>query len=183
MQKVRGRCRPYVAIGMFISSLMFYSCGTQEEYGTDLIPSEWNDALQMTDTLSVGAYCTEDDTLKMNGVDFGVIGQFNDPVFGQTNALFYSNLSVASPVQSYGPEPIIDSVVLFLKFADYYGRNTKLSHRPRDIRFTTHSSQFILRHWVRLKQLRCFLLQEPKGLYLRFDWTPPWELDFCRQIV
>ncbi len=126
MQKVRGRCRPYVAIGMFISSLMFYSCGTQEEYGTDLIPSEWNDALQMTDTLSVGAYCTEDDTLKMNGVDFGVIGQFNDPVFGQTNALFYSNLSVASPVQSYGPEPIIDSVVLFLKFADYYGKNTKL---------------------------------------------------------
>lgn len=118
--------RSAACLYFLIGSLFFLSCGTQEEYGTELIPPGWNDSLQMTDTLGILAYCSLDDTLRMDGVDYGILGQFSDPVFGQTNALFYSNLSVASPVQSYGPEPEIDSVVLFLKFSDYYGKNTKL---------------------------------------------------------
>jgi hypothetical protein len=105
---------------------LIVSCGTQEDYGTELVPPSWNDSLQMTDTLSVFAWCSEDDTLRMDGVDFGVLGQFSDPIFGQTSAHFYTDLSVASPVQSYGPSPEIDSVVLFLKFSDFYGKNTKL---------------------------------------------------------
>jgi hypothetical protein len=115
-----------VRLSTFLSCWAFFSCGTQEEYGTDLIPPNWNDALQMTDTLSVSAFCAEDDTLRMDGTDYGILGQFTDPVFGQTSAHFYTDLSVASPVQSYGPSPEIDSVVLFLKFTDYYGKNTKL---------------------------------------------------------
>jgi hypothetical protein len=126
MQNWLGLNGRFLVFYSILACLFISACGTQEEYGTDLIPPGWNDSLQMTDTLTVLAYCTPDDTLQMNGVDFGIIGQFNDPVFGQTNALFYSNLSVASPVQSYGPNPEIDSVLLYLKFADFYGKNTKL---------------------------------------------------------
>jgi len=111
---------------LLVALLLLPACGTNEKYGIDLIPQGWNDSLQMTDTLTVSAYCSPDDTLRMDGVEFGILGHLEDPIFGTTSAHLYTNLSVASPVQSYGPEPEIDSIVLFLKFADYYGNNTKL---------------------------------------------------------
>jgi len=126
MQNGHSPHRHFLFFFLLLPTLFVPSCGTNEDYGTELIPPGWNDSLLMTDTLTVLAYCAPDDTLQMNAVDYGIVGQFYDPVFGQTNALVYSNLSVASPVQSYGPNPQIDSVLLYLKFADFYGKNTKL---------------------------------------------------------
>jgi hypothetical protein len=85
--------------------LLLPACGTNEKYGIDLIPQGWNDSLKMTDTLTVSAFCSPDDTLRMDGVEYGILGQFEDPIFGTTSAHLFTNLSVASPIQSYGPEP------------------------------------------------------------------------------
>ena len=65
MQNGHSPHRHFLFFFLLLPTLFVPSCGTNEDYGTELIPPGWNDSLLMTDTLTVLTYCAPDDTLQM----------------------------------------------------------------------------------------------------------------------
>ena len=59
-------------------------------------------------------------------VRYALLGSMNDPVFGLTQAGFYTQFRFTSAGQNFGSAPILDSVVLQLSLASIYGDTTTL---------------------------------------------------------
>ena len=76
-----------------------------------------------TDTFDIIAYSIAEDSINTDNAANVVLGSYNDPVFGAFNASFYTQIRLAGIDPNFGDPAtiIIDSFVLSLKYAGYYG--------------------------------------------------------------
>jgi len=74
-----------------------------------------------TDTFKLITYSVVEDTTPTDNQVFALLGAFNDPKFGTTNASFYSQFHLANTVSFQGETVNVDSVVLSLRYRGYYG--------------------------------------------------------------
>jgi hypothetical protein len=76
------------------------------------------------DTTSVTAYSVLYDTLNTTNLSSQLFGELHDPIFGKTVASIYSQFLSSGSTPVFGENPVIDSVVLTLQTAGYYGDTT-----------------------------------------------------------
>ncbi len=75
------------------------------------------------DTFDLVTYTVEEDSLITDNGPNGLLGSYNDPKFGTFNASIYTQVRIATINPNFGnvSSIIMDSVVLALEYAGYYG--------------------------------------------------------------
>ncbi len=76
------------------------------------------------DTATIIAYSVLEDSLKTNYTSLNLLGSTFDPVFGRTDASFYTQFLLSSVNVDFGPNPVVDSLVMYLGYNGYYGDTT-----------------------------------------------------------
>ncbi len=79
--------------------------------------------------IAISAYNKKISALRINNLGFNLLGYFNDPEFGETNASIVTQVLPTSFVTDFGTNPVVDSVILnipYLSRIDGFenGRNT-----------------------------------------------------------
>ena len=104
--------------------LAFSSCKKMPHtIGNDLIDDNNYINVFFTDTAQVTCHSFLD-TIGTKKVRYALLGGINDPVFGLTEAGFYTQFRFSSAGQNFGSAPVLDSVVLQLSLARVYGDTT-----------------------------------------------------------
>ncbi|MBL0310052.1 MAG: DUF4270 family protein [Bacteroidetes bacterium] len=73
------------------------------------------------DTLAVSVFSEWVPPLVSSGVTTTVLGDIKDPKFGRTYASFYAQCRLLTNNVTFGENPILDSIVLTLKYNNKYG--------------------------------------------------------------
>jgi hypothetical protein len=79
--------------------------------------------LQGVDTFTLKTSTKQYDSLVSSNPSYLLVGSSVDPIFGKTNAGFYSQVRLTSVKPNFGTlsDISIDSVVLSMRYSDYYG--------------------------------------------------------------
>jgi len=74
-----------------------------------------------TDTVQIRAYSIPEDSIITSNLTYSQIGSMNDPIFGITNATFYSQVFLNGTKVRFGTNPVFDSAFLYLPYRNSYG--------------------------------------------------------------
>ncbi len=107
---------------LLLFAVCFSSC--KKEYNS--IGLNLEDELLGTsrDTTTITAYSVLYDTLNTTNLSSQMLGELHDPIFGKTLTTVYSQFLSSGSIPSFGEEAVVDSVVLTLQTAGYYGDTT-----------------------------------------------------------
>ena len=108
--------------------MLIFSCQRDTNLGYDILPEGDLINLNITDTFSIKVHTLITDTVITSGVSELLLGEYNDPIFGNSKASFV--------VQFFNPQfinfkdtDIVDSVILTLSYNqgdnNIYGNQTK----------------------------------------------------------
>ena len=119
-----GKKKPLFFINLLLlfAVLTFFNVSCSKypsKVGADLMP---NNALSMhlkRDTFRV--YSEAIDTIRADELFNSFLGSLQDPVFGRTDASFYSKILPATVGHRFGKNPKTDSLILQLFYAGVYG--------------------------------------------------------------
>lgn len=121
MKTYHSTARNCLALMIGALILAFSSCRkSPETIGNNLISDNNYIDLFHTDTVEIVCHSYTDSVATKNA-SYALIGAIKDPVFGTTEAGFYTQLRPSVAGQSFGSNPVLDSLVLQLFIADYYG--------------------------------------------------------------
>src|SRR5687768_4847889 len=107
-------------------SLIFLSCKNGDGIGLELQdPSEAINTTR-TDTFTLVTTTVREDSLRTENLSYNLLGDMNDPLFGKTSAMVFTEprIAVEGTGFNYGPNPQVDSVVLSFRYTgpqNYYG--------------------------------------------------------------
>jgi hypothetical protein len=74
-----------------------------------------------TDTVQIRAYSIPDDSVYTLNLSYAQIGSMYDPIFGRTDAKFYSQVITSLTKTRFGTNPVFDSAYLYLPYKTSYG--------------------------------------------------------------
>jgi hypothetical protein len=77
-----------------------------------------------TDTTTIVAYSALVDSVKTDKTTTNLLGSLADPAFGTITASIYTQLRLSKTAFSFGTNPVLDSLVLTLQYAGFYGDST-----------------------------------------------------------
>ncbi len=101
---------------------LFFSCQKDPTtLGLDLQPDSDKINGISLDTSTVKAYFIKEDSLSTDERTYALLGSYNDPVFGYSNAAFMTQIRLSTSNVSFGTLPVADSIVLYLNYRSYYG--------------------------------------------------------------
>lgn len=105
---------------LLVSLFIFSGCKNSSSVGLDVDP---NIALnsKFIDTSTVFTKLMKQDSVVSNGTNNSVLAYFKDPVFGTTTSNIAVALSLPTANYTFGKNPVLDSAVLVLPFAGFYG--------------------------------------------------------------
>lgn len=114
-----------LAIMIGLLGVFSFSCKkSPETIGNGLQPQDNVISLHRTDSIEILSYSVLADSLGTKSLLNALLGSLKDPVFGVTNAGFYTQLHLSSTSQHFGTAPVLDSIVLQLCYSGYYGDTT-----------------------------------------------------------
>jgi len=109
-------------IVVFAVSILLYSCKKEfDSIGIELQNEEDRLGNTYTDTTTLIAYSIIEDSIVTGNLSNAIIGYVNDPVFGRTQAGFYTQFDLSGTNVSFGNSPEFDSLVLSLQYTGYFG--------------------------------------------------------------
>lgn len=112
----------FVYLMLALPALIFTTCTKEPDLvGLNLVSESELLKLGYTDTASIIAYSVKADSVNTVKLSYALIGSMNDPVFGQTNATYYSQLRLVDEGSDYGTSPVFDSAYLALPYYSAYG--------------------------------------------------------------
>ena len=113
-----------IGLAFMIGVLAFASCKkSPETIGNNLISDDSYIAIYHTDTTEIVCHSYFDSVATGNTTN-ALLGAMHDPVFGTTEAGFYTQFRPSVAGQSFGNNPVVDSLVLQLCLVGYYGDTT-----------------------------------------------------------
>lgn len=134
---------PHIVVVFLLLTL--WACQKPNNTGAVVQPQDDLIKANVTDTFTFETNSIARDTLRTDEWNYTVLGQYTDTYFGTTTANFYTQLwtTGSNPVfaidnaQNY---TVLDSVVLFLQYAHYYGdtANTPLQISLKEITDTIY---------------------------------------------
>jgi len=102
-------------------ALAIASCKkSPESIGDNLISDNDFIGIFHTDTAAIVCHSYLD-SIGTKNVGYGLLGSMNDPVFGLSQAGFCTQFHLSAEGQSFGDQPVMDSLVLQLCLSGYYG--------------------------------------------------------------
>ncbi len=102
--------------------LLISSCTKElSPIGMDLLNPLDLLSMGYTDTVQIKAYSIPEDSVYTRNLTYAQVGSMYDPVFGRTNATFYSQLFTSTTSLRFGTTPVFDSAYLYLPFKSSYG--------------------------------------------------------------
>ncbi len=103
-------------------SLVIASC-TKEitPIGTKLLDPGELLSMGYTDTVQIRAYSIPDDSVYTLNLSYAQVGSLYDPIFGRTDAKFYSEVITSLTSTRFGTSPVFDSAYLYLPYKTSYG--------------------------------------------------------------
>ena len=121
MKAYHSTALPCLALMIGTLLLAFASCKkSPETIGNNLISD--NDYIDVYHTDTVEIVChSYFDSVSTKNVSYALLGSMKDPVFGTSEAGFFSQFRLSLAGQSFGTNPVFDSLVLQLSIANYYG--------------------------------------------------------------
>lgn len=116
-----------------LTCIFLSSCNKQSsEIGLDLLDNLVDS--EFMDTISIEAYSMLEDTINTTNTSANILGCISDPIFGNSKAGIYTQLSLSGSSVNFGENPIIDSVVLTLQISTYYGdTNSRVDIRVHEL--------------------------------------------------
>jgi hypothetical protein len=99
----------------------FTGCKDPSIEDNDLLTDDDNLSLDK-DTLYFNTRTVRENPLKSNNVATVTLGHIDDPAFGKTATSFYAQCRLSKNNVSFGANPLLDSVVLSLKYSGKYGK-------------------------------------------------------------
>lgn len=101
------------------------SCSEPDSVGIEVQPAGDQPGLFYTDTITIEASTIIEDSLRSDEAvaALNLVGSYTDNVFGLSRASFYTQFRLPNNATNFtfGTDPVLDSVVLTLAYADYYG--------------------------------------------------------------
>lgn len=121
MKNFHSTARACLALMIGTLLLAFAACKkTPGTIGNDLISDSEYIVPYYTDTVEIVCY-SYIDSVSTKNTNNVLLGSMKDPVFGNSEAGFYSQFRLSLAGQSFGDNPVLDSLVLQLSVANYYG--------------------------------------------------------------
>lgn len=121
MKTHRSTAPKTIALMIGIIALAFASCKkSPETIGNGLISESDYIDVHHTDTAAIVCH-SYFDSIATSNATYALLGAMKDPVFGATEAGFYTQFRPSVAGQSYGNNPVMDSLVLQLCVSGYYG--------------------------------------------------------------
>lgn len=106
---------------VFLLIISFSCTKDLSEIGLDQVSTSELIKLGYSDTVEISAYTVAEDSVKTYGLSYAMIGSMNDPVFGRTDAEWYTQIQLAEEPTDFGNLPVFDSAFLILPYNDAYG--------------------------------------------------------------
>jgi hypothetical protein len=117
--------KPLRSVLVFACFTALSACSDPSTVGIDVVPDASGGNTFYTDTITIETTVIREDSLQTDeGIAlFNLAGSYTDPVFGLSRASFYTQFRLPNNNAnfSFGSSPVLDSVVLTLAYADYYG--------------------------------------------------------------
>ena len=118
--KLLRKASVYLLIAL--TAFFFTTCTKEPDLvGLNLVSQSELLKLGYVDTAGIVAYTVKVDSMNTEELSYALIGSMYDPVFGQTDATFYSQLYLVDEGTYFGTEPVFDSAVLALPYKGAYG--------------------------------------------------------------
>ena len=115
-----------IALMIGALALTFASCKkSPETIGNNLISDNDFIGIYHTDTVAINCHSYLD-SIGTKNVAYALLGSMSDPVFGLSQAGFCTQFHLSAEGQSFGEQPVMDSLVLQLCLSGYYGDTTTL---------------------------------------------------------
>ena len=110
-----------ICLALMIGILAFASCKkSPKTIGNNLISNDNYIDIYHTDTAEIICHSYLDSVATSN-VTSTLLGAMRDPIFGATEAGFYTQFRPSVAGQNFGSNPVVDSLVLQLCLTGYYG--------------------------------------------------------------
>jgi hypothetical protein len=120
LKKISGRCIFFCTF--FILLLAIQACKKDEEIGIIVQPPEDKIVVGFNNGSGIVAYSIRDDSIKTDETLLNLLGSYFDPILGTSTAGFYVQIRTPDNNVNFGPNPVIDSVILTLAYnGGYYG--------------------------------------------------------------
>lgn len=114
----------WIGLALMIGIMAFASCKkSPETIGNNLISDDSFISIYHTDTTEIICHSYLDSVATDNASN-ALLGAIKDPIFGNTEAGFYTQFRPSVAGQSFGNNPVVDSLVLQLCLVGYYGDTT-----------------------------------------------------------
>jgi hypothetical protein len=84
--------------------------------------------VKTTDTCTVEAFSMIQDSIRTDKSSTLIMGSMVDPVFGKVTAGFFTQLMLSSEGVDFGKSPVLDSLVLMLRYSGFYGDTNSIQH-------------------------------------------------------
>lgn len=111
--------------GLFLMILVgIFSCDNSEKLGLEVTPPGERFAYHIDSGAQVWMQTLRQDSLTTEKRSAVLLGAINDPVFGQHQSSFLTQLRLSSNDVDFGQNIQVDSAVLILKYHGYYGDTT-----------------------------------------------------------
>ena len=121
MKTHHSTARKTIALMIGLLALAFVSCKkSPETIGNGLISDSDYIDVHHTDTVAIVCH-SYFDSIATSNATYALLGAMKDPVFGATEAGFYTQFRPSVAGQSFGNSPVMDSLVLQLCVSGYYG--------------------------------------------------------------
>ncbi|HRG59631.1 MAG TPA: DUF4270 domain-containing protein [Bacteroidia bacterium] len=110
-----------LAVSLFISA-----CKESDTLGGNLLPNGDQSQFKTSSKFNLISFSVKEDSVKSDDLSLSLFGSYVDPVFGKSSASFLTQFVSSSNQLNFGLNPLIDSVVLSMNYAGYYGKIDKL---------------------------------------------------------
>lgn len=106
---------------VLLTCIFLTSCNKNDptDIGLDLLDDQMG--TNFIDTITLEAYSVLEDTINTTNASANILGSISDPIFGNSEAGIYTQLSLSGAAVNFGTNPVIDSVVLTLQISSFYG--------------------------------------------------------------
>lgn len=117
----------YLQITILIILTSVFGCKDPELVGLDTINDTVGLGLQQVDTFTIAGSYFLVDSLETSNLTSYLMGGMNDPVLGKVSSKLYTQFHLGSSNVVFPNDAVIDSVIIYLKYAGSYGKTDRFS--------------------------------------------------------
>ncbi len=106
---------------LFVTLIAFVSCKKTPDIGSSLQPNSSYIKAAFSGEQDIIAESERIDSLSTKAASLSLVGDLNDPIFGNSNLSFYTQIGLTSNSIKWGEGATTDSIVLQMIYSGYYG--------------------------------------------------------------